>query len=51
MAEPTYDEDLLWSDDLLRSLRQSAFRLETRAVYALTYCSAPSRSTAPTAPS
>lgn len=37
MAETTYDEDLLWSDDLLRSFRRSAFRLETRAVYALTY--------------
>lgn len=31
------DEDLLWSDDLLQSFRHSAFRLETRSTYALTY--------------
>ena len=37
MASRAEDEDLLWSDDLLRSFRRSAFRLETRPVYALTY--------------
>jgi hypothetical protein len=37
MASGTEDEDLLWSDDLLQSFRRSAFRLETRSTYALTY--------------
>jgi hypothetical protein len=37
MASGTEDEDLLWSDNLLRSFRRSAFRLETRNTYALTY--------------
>src|ERR1035441_6565819 len=31
------DEDLEWSDDLLRSFRRSAFRFETRSTYALSY--------------
>lgn len=31
------DDDLLWSDDLLRSFKQSAFRFEARRAYALTY--------------
>ena len=31
------DEDLEWSDDLLRSFRRSAFRFETRSHYALGY--------------
>jgi hypothetical protein len=31
------DEDLEWSDELLRSFRRSAFRLETRSTYALGY--------------
>lgn len=38
MADPaSTDEDLLWSDNLLRSFRRSAFRLETRDTYALGY--------------
>lgn len=38
MADPfRTDEDLLWSDNLLQSFRQSAFRLETRDTYALGY--------------
>ena len=31
------DEDLDWSDGLLRSFRRSAFRFETRSAYALSY--------------
>jgi hypothetical protein len=31
------DEDLEWSDNLLRSVKHSAFRLETRSHYALGY--------------
>lgn len=31
------DEDLEWSDNLLRSFRRSAFRFETRRTYALGY--------------
>jgi hypothetical protein len=31
------DEDLEWSDELLRSFRRSAFRFETRSTYALGY--------------
>lgn len=37
MTEAATDEDLLWSDNLLRSFRRSAFRLETRDTYALSY--------------
>jgi hypothetical protein len=31
------DEDLEWSDELLRSFRYQAFRFETQRTYALTY--------------
>jgi hypothetical protein len=31
------EEDLEWSDNLLRSFRRSAFRFETRPMYALSY--------------
>jgi len=31
------DEDLEWSDDLLRSFKRSAFRFEMQHTYALTY--------------
>lgn len=37
MTGSTGDEDLIWSDELLHSFRRSAFRLETRSAYALTY--------------
>lgn len=37
MAEAATDEDLLWSDNLLRSFKRSAFRMETRDTYALSY--------------
>lgn len=37
MASPDADEDLRWSDDLLRLFNHDAWRFETQRTYALTY--------------